>query len=126
MGTPAARSVDTVDFYGASLEDTRLVNATVSGDQTTDGDGPLTPGKYLVQVFNISDSAALIWILVGPFVPSSPISLAASPGARRIPLSAQALVAMEFNVIAGINDRLGAITTVGTAEVYLTHMSRIH
>lgn len=124
MSTAAARGDDAIAFYAADLGETRALAATTSGDQTTDVDGALVPGRYLIQIVNVSDSAAIVWIHAGAFEKGKPITLAAGPGRRRAPLSTQSVVAIETNVLKGDSDRIGAITTVGTATVYVTRISR--
>jgi hypothetical protein len=113
---------DDIAFFAADLGETRELSATTTGAQTTDTDGALEPGRYLIQIVDAT-AGAIVWIIRGRFERGAPLSLSAGPGPARIPLSTQALVAIETHVREGDSDRIGAITNTGVATVYLTRVS---
>ena len=124
MSGAAHRGDDDLAFYAADIGETRLVSAdALSNQQTTDADGALVPGRWLVQVFP-TDSAAKVWVGFGKFVAAVVLSSPVGPGKQRIPCSGKTIIAFETNVLKGYSDRAVARTTVGTAEVYLTLISR--
>lgn len=122
MSGSAHSGFDDKSFYEADIGETTVLSATAVGVQTADAVGALPPGRYLVQARTFSDPTATCWILTGKYVASTPIALAASAGAQRIPLSPE-VPGVEFHVRKGYSDRVGAITSAGTATVYLTRIS---
>lgn len=112
-------------FYHASIGITfALLAVGVAGAQTSDDDGALLPGRYLIQVGNFSDPAALCWIHVGAWEESSPLALGAVAGRKRVPFVQGGLIAIETNVLTGDSDRIGAQSSIGTCDVYITKVSR--
>lgn len=115
-------------YYEAVIEDTRQLNVSDAFAQSSDQQGPLTPGRWLVQLVAPSDTAALCWVHVGEFektVSIDPGGTQAGPGPRRIPLSGDGVTAFEYNVLQGYNDRIGAIMDTGgtTATLLFTRIS---
>jgi hypothetical protein len=125
VSSNAHRGDDDIAFYAADIGDTALLSASVTPAQLSDAHGPLPSGRYIIQVVNLSGTGKqLVWVGQGPFVPGGVMAIAAAPGKDRIPLSQQALVAIETNVVKGFSDRIAAVTSGGTAEVYITRVSR--
>lgn len=109
-------------FFAASIGLTRSFAASAVVAQTPDDEGPLPPGRYLLQVTGFTDSTAICWVGVSPFEKGAAATLAATPGPDRIPLSSGAF-AVEFNVRRGVSDRVQAILSAGTATIYITRVS---
>lgn len=119
-------SAHTKAYYEAAIEETRQLDVTDSFAETSDADGPLTPGRWLVQLAGASDGAAFCWVHSGKFEKGESIDPGSGqdgPGPKRIPLSGDGITAIEFNVLQGYNDRLGAVMTAGTATIYFTRIS---
>lgn len=93
------------------------------GAQLTDAQGPLSPGRWLVQL-RTTFTAQWAWVILGPFEKGSPIALTAGAGRQRIPLSRASVIAAEFHVRKGYNDRIGGITESDTANLLITQVSR--
>lgn len=113
------RSSDDLAFFAAALGPTIELEADVTGDQTSDDVGALEPGRYLVQLRATVDD--ITWITVGPFVKGDPIT--AHNDVPAFPLSRIGLMAVEFHVRKGLNDRVAARTAAGTSSVYITKVS---
>lgn len=113
-------------FYHAAIERTYpIISVTTSGnDQFSDDVGALPQGRYLIQAVNFSDTTALCWVHVGKFEDGSPIAMAATPGMNKVPLTPSGAVAIEYNVIRGVNDRIGAVLSAGTCSLLITRVSR--
>ncbi len=125
MSGAAHRGDDDIAFYAADIGITFHLSATSGSPvQTTDAEGPLPEGRYIIQALNISTDSALVWIGFGAFEQSTTLALTAGVGTRRIPLSAGGLIAVETNILKGYSDRVAAITSAGAADVYLTLVSR--
>jgi hypothetical protein len=124
VSTAAARGDDATAFYAADLGETRALAASTIINQNTDVQGAFTPGRYLIQALGMNNPNTLVWIIVGAFVAGSPLTGSAVPGLRRFPLSARGMVAIETNILKGDSDRIAVITSVGTATVYVSRISR--
>jgi len=120
----AHRGVDDIYFFAAAVEQTRLLAASVVSAQIPDAGGPLTPGRYLIQVLNQTDASALVWIKFGAFATGVVLTATTRPGEKKMPLTASGIFAIELHVLKGDSDRIAAITTAGTADVYITRVSR--
>ncbi len=118
------RVTDDIAFYAADIGDTIVLAASAAGAQTPDvgAAGALPPGRYLVQARNLSVATAVVWVHVGSWVTAVPIVLTVGAGRRRVPLSAE-VPAIEFHVRKNDSDRIGAITSSGTADVWITRIS---
>ena len=121
MSTASVRGDDAVAFYAALLGATTLLAAGVVASQTPDADGPLQPGKYLVQVADIAGGGTT-WLKMVPFVKGNVEVLAA--GVPAFPMKPGLALSFTVNVLKGVNDRVVAVTSAGTSNVYLTRISR--
>ena len=124
MSTAAARGDDAIAFYAADIGDTLELAASTVLAQTSDLQGPLKPGRYLIQAINWSDTTVVVWVTVGAWEKGSSLTLTATAGRRRVPLSSGGVVAFETNILKGDSDRLAVITNTGSATVYVTRVSR--
>lgn len=123
MSAAAHRGDHDIAFYEADIGETRVLNVSTAFTETADEDGPLIPGRYLVQLMDSAPTNLKCWVHVGPFEAGETLGGVAAPGRRRIPLSRQAAVAVELNVQTGHNDRIGGITSAGSATLYVTRVS---
>jgi hypothetical protein len=126
MSAGAHRGDHDIAFYEAAIEDTFTLTATTSGltEAPSDADGPLPPGRYLIQVRGIS-STQVVWIHVGKFVKGAPLapSNPIGPGTRRFPLTS-AIVAIETHCLKGYSDRISAqVSTGASVPVYISRVS---
>ena len=117
---------DDRDFFHAAIERTYPPLAvTTGGAQTSDADGALPSGRYLIQAMNfIGASSIICWVRTGAFIKGAPLSLVSGPGLNTVPLNTGAAVAIEINVKKDYNDRIGAITSTGSCTVFITRVSR--
>jgi len=116
---------DDLAFYHADIGETRgpLQANAVAPVQFADVLGPLSPGRYLIQVTDLGGSGRqFVWVGMGAY--GSTIPLTASAGLQRFPFSSGGLIALEVNVRRGYNDQVAAITTSSTADVYVSKVSR--
>jgi hypothetical protein len=122
----AANPDDLQDFYGHDLGRTVALAAVaasvVSSGGTNDANGPLPPGKYLVQATS-PGGTDLVFIDAVPFVKNETASWAAKPAAP--PATPLIRGWVEIHVRKDHNDRIVARTTGGTATVYVTQVSRV-
>lgn len=125
MSGAAHRGDDDIAFYAADIGETRALSAAAgSPTQFSGSSGPLAPGRYLIQAVNLSVPSAEVWIGFGKF--GEAVDLAAVPGRRRIPLvPGGGLLAVETHVRKGDSDQIAAITSAGTATVYVTLVSTV-
>jgi hypothetical protein len=122
MGT-AQRGDDAIAFYAASLgRTTKLSAVAAASTQTTDVDGALPSGRYLIQILNVVPATAIVWVKAGPFEVG--VVVTAEAGVPSFPLSREAIIAIEFNVVKKDSDRIAVRTSAGTADVYITRISR--
>lgn len=121
----AQQGTDAQDYYAATLAETRYLAVTSSQSQLSDSDGPLIPGRYLM---HISDSAPAgsppkVWVAMGPFAKGVTLAVsAATPHGP--PFQDGRVLALEVNVRKGYNDQVAAITSSGSAVLYMTRISR--
>lgn len=122
-GIGDVRGDDAVAYYAGTIGATRSI-AVADGVSATlrDADGPLEPGRYLMQVLNWTSSSAKIWVRFGRFEKGH--SLEASAGPPNFPLAQRGIIALELNVLPGDNDRAAAIGDGGGGTLYLTRISR--
>lgn len=118
----AAHADDLRHFYAADIGDTLYLQGVAAGAQLADTVGALRPGRYLIQVRNFSVAGSLCWIHVGKFTVGVTLTMAAAAGSRRVPLS-EDIPAIEYNARTGESDRIGAFTSAGTCDVYITRVS---
>lgn len=123
MSASAHRGDHDIAFYEAAIEETRSLAVTAGFTQLSDEDGALVPGRYLVQLAAASSDTAFCWVHVGEFVKTESLGGTAGPGRARFPLSRSTVVAVEFHVIGGYSDRLGAIMSAGTGTLYVSRVS---
>ena len=110
---------DAVAFYAADIGETRLIAAGAASVAVA---GRLPPGRWLVQV-KPSDATAITWLQVGKYNASTALVATAGVGPKKIPVG-PAILALEFVVRENYNDALAAICSAGTADVWLTLVSR--
>jgi hypothetical protein len=115
----AHNSKDDIAFFARDLGFTQVIAAGVAASQRADAEGPLEPGAYLVHIANLV-GATTVWIKTGKFGTVIPVT-AAVPS---FPMSPSTVSQREFVVVKGYNDQVAAITDAGTANVYLTKVSR--
>lgn len=123
MSSAAHRGDHDIAFYEAAIEETHRLDVTATYSQLPDVDGPLRPGRYLIQLFNPSNDTAVCWVHVGKFEKAVSLAGTAGPGVRRVPLSKQAIIAIETHVLVGHSDRIGAIMSAGTGTLFVTRVS---
>jgi hypothetical protein len=116
------RGEDLAAFFAAELGRTRKLALTVASAQTPDTEGALPPGRYLLQIADLSSASAKVFIRARPFVAGDTVTAVAD--APDFPLHLAGLVAIEFHVRKGYNDRIAAILTAGTGNLFITEVSR--
>lgn len=119
MGTGSIPS-DQIAYYAADLGETRVLAVTTASSALTE---QLAPGRYLLQLIP-SDDTAVTWVCAGAWDPTTPKTATAAAGKQRVPLSGKTIVTFEYNVRRGYNDALAAIASAGTANLYVTRISR--
>ncbi len=124
MSGSAHRGDHDVAFYEAAVEETIELSLSTAFTQTPDSNGPMTAGRWLIQLYNPGQNA-ICWVHEGIFVEGVPLapSSPTSAGLRRIPLSIRSVIAFETHVLPNYSDRIGAILTQGTALLWLTRVS---
>lgn len=112
-----------LDFYDADIGETLVVALTGASAQTSDAQGALSPGRWLVQVV---DPTNRTWIRFGPFVAAGTLTAVAAQGPQRIPIDPDGMVrAFEILIRPNHNDRVaGIVESGGTATLWLTKISR--
>lgn len=120
--TKGARADDVIAFYAAELGITRKLACGVASAQLPDSEGALSPGRYLLQIADLSAPTAKVYVRGRPYIAAGTVTAVAS--VPDFPLHLSGLVAFEFNVRKGYNDRIAAITTAGTANLFITLVSR--
>lgn len=119
----AQRGDDSIAFFAATLGRTSALSVTDAGEQISDADGPLAPGRYLLHVANVSAPTVVIWVATGAF--ESGGSIAVTTTVPFFPMSPATILAIELNIVKGHNDRIAAIATAGgTGTLYITQISR--
>lgn len=120
----AQRGDDAIYFYAANLGRTRSLAATAAPTQLSDVDGALTPGRYLLHLGIVSNSAVL-WVATGKFKKGGVLVVAAAP--PHFPMSSNRVVAIEINVRKGANDQIAAVAAgpgSPSGTLYITQISR--
>jgi len=127
MSAAAHRGDHDIAFYEAAIENTFTLNAIVGAltEAPTDLDGPLPPGRYLIQLVGASDAAVIAWVHVGKFVAGTPLAPAnpVAAGTKRIPLSPSSIIAIETHALQGYSDRIAVQSVGGTVTVHITRVS---
>jgi len=118
----AQRGDDALAYFGATLGATRALAASGAAAQTSDPDGPLPPGRYLLHISDVSLSAAKVWVRMGAYVRGEVLPITAAPPA--FPMQLGGIVAIEVNVRRHDNDRVAVVMSAGTAILYITEISR--
>lgn len=113
------RGDDDIAFFAANLGHTYELSFDANGANLSDAQGALVPGRYLIQLRMNGNGYA--WVSVGKWVAAAPIPTPAAPPA--FPMSNAGIVAVEFHVRQGVNDRLAARTESGSAKLYATRVS---
>lgn len=122
MGIQDARGDDVIAYYAGTLGFTRALDVGPTSTMIPDAEGALEPGRYLVQLLDCSASGMKAWLAFGAFARAGTVVAAAGP--PHFPLGPRGLIALEFNVRKGDNDRVAVIGDGGTARLYLTRISR--
>lgn len=117
---------DDIAFFHAAIERTyEPIAVTTSGtDQLGDDVGALPTGRYLIQAVNFSDTTAICWVHVGKFEEGAALPMNAGAGSKKVPLTPSGAVAIEYNVVKEVNDRIGAVLSAGTCTLLITRVSR--
>jgi len=115
-----------IAFFEAAVEETRKVTVTAAGlTQFPDADGPLTPGRYLIQAVGIS-AGQDCWLHVGQFAAGVALAPAIGPvvgGPKRFPLTTS-VPAIETHVLSGYSDQMAFQLSAGAnIVVYVTRVS---
>lgn len=117
------RSDDDIAFFAADLGPTRKLACSVASASPPASEGPMTPGRYLIQIHNLSGNMRqIVWLTMGKFDKAAPLVALAVPPA--FPLNLAAIAAIEVHVRKDVNDQLAAIAGAGTADLYFTLVSR--
>ncbi len=110
---------DDVAYFAADLGRTIQLSLTIAGAQTSDDEGALPAGRYLLQA-DVT-AARIAWVTVGKFVKGTPIALLnAVPS---FPMQNKLVVLQELHVRRGVNDRIGARMSQGEGILYITRVS---
>ena len=112
-----------IAFYEAALEETYELGVSTAFDETSDDDGPLIPGRYLIQLVAPTSSATLAWVHAGAFEKGASLGGTADAGTKRFPLSGDGVKAVEFHVLKGYSDRIGVIAEAGTGRLLISRVS---
>lgn len=118
------RADDDLAYFAATLGRTVKLLAGAEGSvQLPDEGGPLPPGRYLIQILDVTEIGARVWVVAVPFEKGEPpISVPADVPA--FPFAVEGVIALETNVRKGDSDQIAARTSAGTATVYITKISR--
>jgi len=118
-------NADDLRFFHSALLGRRIrlgVDTTAGGLQTADAHGAIPPGRYLVQ--GVGLGANSMKVVAAPFVSGATLSIAivAAPAAGVTDLDDGILLTSSgasffLHVRAGVNDRLAAIMSAGTATL---------
>lgn len=115
-----ARGDDLLDFYRSDLGNARILALTNVSAQTPDAAGPLPPGRYILLIRAVAGQWA--WVRTEPFVKTATVTAAVNTG---FPLSPDGLLAVEFNVRKGHNDRIaGILEAAGSATLYILPLAK--
>jgi hypothetical protein len=119
----AHRGDHDIAFYEAAIEETVELDVSTTWAELADSVGPLRSGRWLVQFIGTLEGENLCWLHVGRWTKGEPLGAqAAEPGPRRFPLSEVAR-AIEFHVVPGYNNRLGAIMESGSGKLLISRIS---
>jgi len=120
VSTSAVNGEDAIGFYAAAIRETH--GPTLVGVAGVDvGNGTLVPGRYIVQVWNLTPGG-ICWI-IQESEDADPAAFSAAAGRRRFPLG-PVFSAIETQVRAKQDNRLIAICSAGaTAEVVVSRVS---
>lgn len=122
----SANATDERLFFQAAIGGSLRVALTIASAQTSDAQGALPPGKYLVQFLGLTGVA---WIRANKFVPGETITAVVpgvipAPGDRvnEFPIDPAIARSFTLHVRNGINDRIAAILSAGTATMIITKL----
>ena len=121
-----ARAGDEVGFFAAAIEVTRSLSLSTTSVQLTDAQGPLAPGRYVIQLRPASSAEIWCWVHAGPFIKGDVITATTGEGRNRFPLSNAGLIAIEFHVRRDVNDRIAAVLESGSGTLYISKVSWDH
>lgn len=109
---------------GETLGPTSVGTGSVT-QLNSDAQGPLPPGRYLIQVANLSTTGIVLWLHFGRFEKSAPLapSSPTSSGRNRIALSLDDRLGIELHLLGGEHDRVAAQAVGGTCDVILSRIS---
>jgi len=113
-------ATDDLAFFAADLGETKVIAASNVAAQLSTVQGKLPAGRYLVHIADLSDPNAKVWIRLGKFGDTVPVA-AAVPS---FPMSLSTIAAIEYTAREGHSDQIAAVTSAGTANVYVTRVSR--
>lgn len=97
---------------------------TAASVQTTDVNGPLVPGRWLLHIADVPNNAK-IWVRMRPFEKGGTVVAVAD--VPDFPMHVDGIVTIEVNVRKRTNDRVAAIALGGgtpSGNLYLTLVSR--
>jgi hypothetical protein len=115
---------DDLAYFAASLGRTVKLLAVAGGSvQLPDDGGPLVPGRYLIQILDVSVVGAQVWVVAAKFEKGLP-PISVPTDAPAFPFAMEGVIALETNVRLGDSDQIAARTSAGTATVYITKISR--
>lgn len=124
----SANSTDLRLSFAAAIGASFRLGLNTSSQQTDDIQiGAIPPGKYFVQVIGLG--ANTCWIKTGAFEKGVALPDAVVPGAvaagasdrvNEFPLVATGVESLVLHVREGVNDRIAAILTAGTATLVMT------
>ena len=121
-GFDDVRGDDAIAYYAASIGFTRKLDISPVSAQLPDDGGPLEPGRYVIQLLKPSSSSVIAFVQLGPFIKGAPLIAVAD--APSFPMQLGHLIAIEFNALLNVNNRVAGITDQGTATLYITRISR--
>lgn len=122
----AHRGDHDIAFYEATVGHTfQGAGTTAPSFVNSDGDGPLPPARYLIQLADTSAESVICWVGFEGFEEGATASSIAGAGPKRIPLKRDTIVAIETNILEGEDDRMILETSAGTATVYVTRVSTV-
>lgn len=118
------REDDDVAYFAAKLGLTYRLAMSGVAAQTSDDDGALPPGRYLIHLGNLTNGAR-VWVQMGVFAKGGTITPVIGPPS--FPMSTTRIQAIEVNVRKGANDRVAAIlestSQNPSGELFITNIS---
>lgn len=109
------------DLYGMLAADIGI-SYSVSMSTAAAHSVKLPPGRYLIQVLDISTNR--VWMALRPWKTGRAADITA--GVPYFPMDANGVRAMEVQVKPGFNDQVSAIMSGGTGLMIITLIERSH